>query len=272
LASSPINTALLGTPGAIAASLASIANALAAAGGAEAESLDHAAGRAVSALWAHERLVQLSPTGASLDQMSPDDVFAVTSPDRATNLLDFERIARSIPGTRVRRARAWARLDADVPCADAAGTVTLVIVPELPHAAPSPSAGLLRAVRAYLNRRRVLCTRLIVVAPEYVVVSVTAMVQALPGADAKRLAVDIRAALATFLDPIVGGPSGLGWPFGRDVFRSEILALIDGVSGVDHVTSLELSAEGCEPQCGNICVSPISLVTSGTHTITVEGA
>ena len=272
LASSPINTALLGAPAAVATSLASIANPLAAAGGAEAETVDHAAGRAVSALWAHERLVQLSPTGASLDQIAPDEVLAVSSPERATNLLDFERIARSVPGTRVRRARAWARLDANVPCADASGTVTVVIVPELPHAAPSPSAGLVRAVHSYLGRCRVLCTRLIVVAPQYVVVSVTATVQALPGADPKRLGVDIRAALSTFLDPIVGGPSGLGWPFGRDVFRSEILALIDGVAGVDHVTALELVAEGCEPLCGNICVSPTSLVTSGTHSVTLEGA
>ena len=117
-----------------------------------------------------------------------------------------------------------------------------------------------------------LCTRLVVVAPQYVVVSVTATVQALPGADAVRLAADIRVALVTFLDPIVGGPARLGWPFGRDVFRSEVLALIDGVSGVDHVTSLELTAEGCDPQCGNVCVPPTSLVTSGAHAISVEGA
>jgi predicted phage baseplate assembly protein len=225
----------------------------------------------VSALWAHERLVQLT-AGATLDQVEPASVLAIDAPSRATNLLDFERIARSVPGTRVRRARAWAQLDPNVPCAEASGTVTLVIVPELPRAAPTPSGGLLRAVRAHLDRCRVLCTRLIVVAPSYVIVSATATVEALPGADPLRLAVDIRTALVRFLDPIIGGPSGLGWPFGRDVFRSEVLALIDGVAGVDHVTSLELAAKGCAPQCGNICVPPTSLVTSGSHVITVEGA
>jgi predicted phage baseplate assembly protein len=272
LASSPMNTALLGTPAAIAAALDSIENPIAATGGADEESMDHAAGRAVSALWAHERLVQLSPIGVTLDQLDSDDVLAVDTPARATNLLDFERIARGVPGTRVRRARAWARLDSNVPCADASGTVTVVIVPELPLGAPTPSGGLIRAVRSYLDRRRVLCTRLLVVAPQYVIVSVTATVEALAGANPGRVAIDIRSALTIFLDPILGGPAGRGWPFGRDVFRSEVLALIDGVPGVDHVTSLELSAEGCDPQCNNICVSPTSLVASGLHSITMGSA
>ena len=274
IADTPINTALLGSSAVVAASLASIVNPLAATGGAVGESIDDAAERAAESLWAHERLALLcaAPGCDTLDQLDSNDVLALTAPERATTTLDFERIARDVPGTRVQRARAWAQIDPDVPGALASGTVTLVIVPSLPLGRPTPSAGLLRAVRSYLDRRRVLCTRLLVVAPEYVVVSVSATVQALRGADATRVASDIRDALAQFFDPLTGGPAGRGWPFGRDVFRSEVLALIDGVDGVDHVQDLTLTADGAEPTCGNVCVAPTRLVASGTHTIQVQPA
>ena len=60
-----------------------------------------------------------------------------------------------------------------------------------------------------------------------------------------------------------------GWPFGRDVYRSEVLALLDGVGGVDAVTSLELAAAGAELSCGNVCVGATELVVSGTHAVEV---
>jgi hypothetical protein len=49
------------------------------------------------------------------------------------------------------------------------------------------------------------------------------------------------------------------------------MQVIDEVSGVDHVLSLDLIAEGCEPQCGNVCLSPTALVAAGQHEIEVVG-
>jgi hypothetical protein len=83
---------------------------------------------------------------------------------------------------------------------------------------------------------------------------------------------DVSAALAAYLDPLSGGPAGRGWPFGRDVYRAEILQVIDGVAGVDHVLSLELFADDDEGQCGNLCVGPATLVASGAHAIVVQPA
>jgi hypothetical protein len=77
------------------------------------------------------------------------------------------------------------------------------------------------------------------------------------------------AALNKFLDPLVGGPEGSGWPFGRDVYRSEIMRIIDEVPGVDYVASLELIGGDGQPQCGNVCLSPTWLVAAGTHQINV---
>jgi len=106
-----LNHALLGPRFTLLAA-ATVANALPAEGGADEEDIGAAATRAASALWSHERLVRLCPAGdcATLDQLDHPAVLDLPAPDRATTLLDFERIALEIPGTRVRRARAWARL------------------------------------------------------------------------------------------------------------------------------------------------------------------
>jgi hypothetical protein len=79
----------------------------------------------------------------------------------------------------------------------------------------------------------------------------------------------ITAALDDFFNPLTGGPDGGGWPFGRDVYRSEVLQVIDEVAGVDHVVAMELIADGCDPQCGNICLAPTQLVAAGEHEIEV---
>jgi hypothetical protein len=46
--------------------------------------------------------------------------------------------------------------------------------------------------------------------------------------------------------------------------------VIDSVSGVDHVLELELYAGQDEVPCGNVCVGPFSLTTSGTHEVEVS--
>ncbi len=240
-------------------------------GGADLETRERAAGRAAEALWAHERLLELCPAGAAqtLDQRGWREVLSRAAPSRAATLLDFERLALGVPGTRVARVRAWAGLDPTYPCVQAPGTVTVVVVPELPERRPAPTEGLLRAVRRFLDRRRVLGTRLVVVAPRYLDVSVHAAVRARAGARFERVRTAVIEALDTFLDPLAGGPDRRGWPFGRDVFRSEILAVIDGVAGVDHVLALELVGGAGPAQCGNLCMGPTWLVAPGPHAIEV---
>jgi predicted phage baseplate assembly protein len=267
-----LNRLLLGAdPSAIESSLTRIANPVVIWGGHNEETVDRAAGRAAAVLWSHERLVELCPATSctTLDQLAREEVLERQAPPRATTVLDFERLALDVPGCHVLRARAWPAFDPRHECLSAPGTVTVVIVPGLPQGRPVPTRELVGAVWRYLNRRRVLCTRLLVVGPEYVEVSVSANVRARPGADLVRVRSDVERALHTFLDPLVGGPAGYGWPFGRHVYRAEILQLVDGVEGVDYVLSLELrGAEG--ERCDNICVPPTSLVASGVHCVEVE--
>jgi Baseplate J-like protein len=249
LAESDHNRALLYDPTAVPngweklkSELDAITNPIAAAGGARAETIVQAMGRA-------DRLVDSS--------------------ERAITLADYERLAVNTPGTRIGRVTARANLHPGFPCFDAPGLITVIVLPYLPKGRPVPSAGLLRAVAAYLGRRRIVGTRVEVVGPKYLEVTVRANVAATRGTNQQELPQAIAERLNEFLDPLSGGPDGKGWPFGRDVFRAEIMRVIDEVPGVDHVIAMDLFAAGCEPQCGNVCLGPTWLVSAGLHEITV---
>jgi len=126
-----------------------------------------------------------------------------------------------------------------------------------------------RAIAEYLFPRRIIGSRVEVVGPSYKEVTVQAQVKALAEANKPDVAARVIASLNRFFHPLQGGPDGSGWPFGRDVFRSEVLQVIDDTPGVDHVESLKL-ATGCgEGQCGNLCLAANELVAAGQHQIEV---
>jgi hypothetical protein len=230
--------------GGIVSGVAAITNPAPADGGAAEEAMEEAAARAVE---------------------------SVEQPMRAVTLADYEALALSTPGVRLARVAARANLDPAVPCLQATGVVTVIVLPFLPQRKPSPSAGTRRAVMRFLSRRRLIGTRVVVVGPRYLEVAVRAKVRALSGVDPVGLRERIVAAVDRFFHPLTGGPDGKGWPLGRDVYRSEVLQVLDEVPGVDHVLSLEFVAGcGCHgPVCGNVCVGPIGLVASGSHEIAI---
>jgi Baseplate J-like protein len=212
----------------------------AAAGGALAETLAEAKGRALAAL---SRIY------------------------RAVTLADFEALALRIPGVPVARVRALAGHHPAVPCFEAPGCVSVVVVPNCPEARPEPGPDMLQAVKRHLDRRRTLATELHVTGPGYTLVAVHAR---LHGADGKALRNRALAALNEFFHPLRGGPDGGGWPVGRDVYRPEVLALLARIPGVEFVDRFGLQAEGDpEPRCGNVPVCASHLVASGAHQIEV---
>jgi hypothetical protein len=100
---------------------------------------------------------------------------------------------------------------------------------------------------------------------------VQASVQAQPNSNLQTVHDSIISALNLFLDPRLGGPDGLGWPFGRNVIRPEIMQIICAVAGVAYVTSLTLSADSGTPQCGNLTLCGMALAAAGNHEIEVLG-
>jgi predicted phage baseplate assembly protein len=236
------NIALLGDVAGVAARLV-IENPRAATGGAEAETIPHAEGRAVESREAVTR--------------------AVTSSD-------CELLALQTPGTYIARAAARVNSHPAFECLKAPGVITLVVVPDLPGSRPMPSDGLLTAVRAWVGFRRVLGTRIEVTGPEYLEVTVSATVSVGRGENTTVMGQSIVAALNAFFDPLQGGPDGTGWPLGRNVYISEVLQVIDETPGVDHVESLSLEVPGCGEQCGDVCLHASALVAAGAHRIVVK--
>ncbi len=222
--------------------LIEISNPIPAGGGSPAEKVAHAAGRAIE---------------------------LIKKPNRAVTLADCEALAMETPGVRLARVSARANLHPGLPCFKAPGIITVIILPYLPADKPTPSRELLRTVAAYLARRRVIGTRLEVVGPTYLDVSIRAQVQSCNGTNKADIQKRIKERLNRFFHPLQGGPDGKGWPFGRDVYRSEVLQVMDETTGVDHVLSIELIPDGGTPQCGNICLGPIGLVAAGQHQIEV---
>jgi predicted phage baseplate assembly protein len=218
-----------------------VTNPIPATGGAAAETVEHACGRAV---------------------------MSCNSRTRAVTAADYEVLALETPGTELARAAAIPNFHPAFECLQAQGIITVIVVPNMPVAQPWPSPGTRELVARHLDRRRMVGTRVEVVAPRYVPVSILARVRALAGASATQVRQRVVDELNAFLNPLTGGPDGTGWPFGRDVYRSEILQVIDGVEGVDYVASLDMQTGGCST-CGNICVRSTWLATYGTHSIEV---
>jgi predicted phage baseplate assembly protein len=118
-----------------------------------------------------------------------------------------------------------------------------------------PPKDLTERIAEYLEERRVLGTRVTVSSARYIGFSVVAAVRARAKADPMRVERDCVRALYRNFHPIVGGPDGKGWPFGRPVNRGEIYAVLQRVRGVELVedcllfTANPLTAEkGREPQ------------------------
>jgi hypothetical protein len=227
----------------------SVEQPVAAFGGAPRESLDRAQGRAIDAL-AETR--------------------------KAVTLDDFAELARETPGVPVGRAYALADFHPALPCVPAWGSVTVVVVPNCRGPRPTPGPDMLRAVESFLSPRRLVTAEVHAVPPHYVGVTVIATLHiaadaidaAIPGA----IAAAARRALDAFFDPLTGGPDGGGWPAGRGVYRTEVLALLTTVEGVERVTNLSFQVEGeTGTRCGNVDVCATDLIASGPHRLSVPG-
>jgi hypothetical protein len=113
--------------------------------------------------------------------------------------------------------------------------------------------------------------RITVEGPRYLPIGVEAAIApADPGAGgpARDAAV---AALERFLHPLTGGPAGAGWPFGRDVFISDIAALLEAVPGVDYVERVDLLLDGT-PRGESVAVPADRIVVAGPLRVTLAGA
>jgi predicted phage baseplate assembly protein len=154
----------------------------------------------------------------------------------------------------------------------APGCVTVVVVPQGPGSRLEPTPGLLAVVGSYLGRRRPVTTELHVVGPTYINVAVRARLHLSPQAVAATVRTRAARRLDDFFHPLTGGAEGDGWPVGRDVYRSEILALLQELPGVHHVDELSLLVGARAALCDNVTVCPTALIAAMPHEITIAAA
>jgi hypothetical protein len=215
------------------------------------------------------------PAGGGSDQESQDAVrergpLVLKHRDRAVSFEDYEWLAREA-SLQVARARCLPARDAAT-----AGQVRLVLVPDSDEGMPVPSPGLLRLVQEQLDSRRILTADLTLLAPTYVQVSVVAEVVPVSLDEADVVGGRVADRLAAYLHPLRGGAGGSGWSFGRDVYVSEIAAVIERTEGVDYLKGVSLQGlAGGEDRTrdGGQRVEVLEeggeLVASGRHTITL---
>ena len=148
-----------------------------------------------------------------------------------------------------------------------AGIVSLIVVPHGRQQRPTPKAGLLRRVRAFLDARRMPDAELIVLEPDYVEISLKVVVTGSVDKPEIHLVDSCREELERFLHPLTGGGDGRGWCFGQLPAESDVYALLESIEGLESVRSLHIEVAAKHPE---VLQSPHYLISSGQHEITLE--
>jgi phage-related baseplate assembly protein len=189
---------------------------------------------------------------------------------QAITLADYEALAREAsPAVAVARA-----LPATHPSGrPSPGWVTVIIMPQSQDPRPQPSFELRQRVRGFLAARApaAVADRITVTGPAYLPIGVEAVVAPVDPAQAGIVFQDATAALEDFLHPLTGGPEGTGWPFGRDVYLSDVAATLEAVEGVNYAQTINLLLDGT-PRGERIDVPPDRIVVAGTISITLIGS
>jgi predicted phage baseplate assembly protein len=158
---------------------------------------------------------------------------------RAVTAGDFERLTlEAAPG--VARARC-------LPPERAGAPVRLLVVPRV-DVAPEAlvlqdlalSENLENSIKAFLDQRRLLTTRVLVDVPSYQGITVTAEVHAAPTVRPEMIRAEAEAALYRFINPVVGGPDGRGWPFDLDLSIGDIFSVLRAVPGVVRAETVHM--------------------------------
>jgi predicted phage baseplate assembly protein len=186
--------------------------------------------------------------------------------ERAVTAEDYENLG-------LKATRAIARIKAITPAATglngasaSAGTITLLAVPVVSEALRTETLyqlHLLPAVRqtllSHLDRYRLLTTTLNVREPRYIGVSVRVEIVASPYGTPEQIRRRVAETLYRYISPLVQesegdiqlpdylAPAANGWEFGRDLYLTELYALLQQVPGVRHVKNIKVAHRGVQP-------------------------
>lgn len=172
------------------------------------------------------------------------------SQDRAVTASDFEALTLKGGKGAIARARCFPESTGEP-----AGSVTVWVVPQANPDLIERGYGispenfnlnttLREEVLEYLDERRLLGVQVQLQQPEYLGVSVqTELVlepqYQNPTAQAE-IVQQLQVDLYRYLNPLTGGPEQMGWPFGRPLYPSDIMALLQQRAGIQYLGAILL--------------------------------
>jgi len=203
---------------------------------------------------------------------------------RAVTADDYDYLACQVPGV----ARAFCSAPGDQSQATGGpppGRVRVAVLPMVPepegYIEPidlALSSALRDEVQTWLDRRRPIGITLEVHPPRLMWIAIQAKLH-LPDGSApeamREMQEEAERVLYRYLNPLVGGPDGRGWPFGRDLYISEIFALLQGISGVEFVEDVSARVSERPGEAGQVApprmlIQDDVLVCSDRHLITLS--
>ena len=216
--------------------------------------------------------------GETLDAAKARGPILLRTRSRAVTAEDFEQLARAAAPEIARVRCIAARNEAE------AGGVRVLVVPAAQTVRGQvlfedlvPPTSSLEVIRETLDSARLIGTRVVIEPPMYRGVTIVAQLRARPRADVERIRTEALERLGRYFNPLVGGPDGDGWPWGRPVQSGDAFAVLQSVPGVDVVEDVRLF--GANPVTGErgpatarIVLEADSLVVSYEHQVRVDGA
>jgi predicted phage baseplate assembly protein len=227
--------------------VAKVSNRTAASGGRDAETLEEAMLRAPALLRSRERAVTEADYEFLATQAFPEAIGRVKCLQ-----------PRTVEGGKV------------IP-----GQIYVLVVPRVVHPEEYLTQKQLElnhetiaAMRAYLDERRLLTTRLDVRSPAYQWVVIKVKLRAVPEADREKVQAEVLRRLYRFINPLTGGPDEKGWPFDRDLFVSDVYQCLQGTPGVQFIRDIEMYKA---LPTGQASGSPLEILEALAHSTLASG-
>lgn len=139
------------------------------------------------------------------------------------------------------------------------GKATIIVVPDSDDPKPVPSQELLSEIETYLCERTsaILDTNIPgieVIGPDYIRVGVEANVAFTSMDQRKVVEGRVIDSLKQFFHPLYGGAENTGWDLGKNLYVSEVYAVIKDTAGVDYVSDITIKAS---VQCYTLSIDPL---------------
>jgi predicted phage baseplate assembly protein len=229
------------------------------------------------------RVSNRAPAWGGLDAESLESAMMrvpalLRSRDRAVTEADYEYLASQALPAAIGRVKCLQPRPAEAGRV-APGQVYVLVIPRVAHPEDYLTPDQLelddanvQALMEFLDERRLLTTRLDIRPPAYYWVTCKVQLRAAPGVDQATVEEQVLERLYRFINPLTGGSEGEGWPFGRDLFVSDVYQCLQGMPDVQFIRAVEIHAARSDgaPQgdpVESVEVIAHGVIASGTHEV-----